>query len=74
MHYILAANPSTETLSLDCLRSRAKRRGYRVQIDRASGGTTFTLYDARLRRPISGLDHVPLNKIADAIEMARINT
>jgi hypothetical protein len=69
MIYLLPAHPATPGLSLSCLRSRARRAGYRVARDRYAG--TFSLIDARLRLPLLGLDHVGLSEIANAVESAR---
>jgi len=69
MLYVLPADPASPLVSLPNLRSRAKRRGYRISYDRNTGA--FTLVDSHLRRPIVGLEHVGLPEIANAIEATR---
>jgi hypothetical protein len=64
--YILAANPTTPTISLPCLRQRARRLDYRIASDRYAD--TYSLIDAKLQLPVSGLEHVGLATIANAIE------
>lgn len=67
MIYFVPSNPASPPVTLPCLRSRARRAGYRVAADRYA--PTFSLVDARLRRPLLGLDHVGLNDIARAVEV-----
>lgn len=71
MNYFIPADPSNPAMSLPRLRGRARRTGYQVARDRYSN--TFSLIDARLHRPLLGLDHVALPEIARAIEAARSN-
>jgi hypothetical protein len=70
MIYFVPENPASPVLSLSCLRSRARRAGYRIQADHGQAGT-FSLFDARLHLPIAGLDHVGLAEIARAVEAVR---
>jgi hypothetical protein len=67
--YLLPCDTATPIISLPCLRSRAKRAGYRIARDRYT--ETYSLIDARLHIPLLGLDHVGLPEIANAIEAAR---
>jgi hypothetical protein len=69
MNYLLPADPATPICSLPCLRSRARRAGYRIARDRYA--ETFSLIDTRLRVPLLGLDHVELSAIARAVEAAK---
>jgi hypothetical protein len=68
MIYFIPENPTSPPVPLSRLRSRARRKGYRIQTDRC-GGETFSLFDARLRVPLAGLDHVGLAEIARAVEI-----
>jgi hypothetical protein len=67
--YVIPGDPARPILSLPRLRSRAKRVGYRIARDRYAN--TWSLFDARLRVPLVGFDHVDLAKIARAVETAR---
>jgi len=67
--YILPNNPSNPPLSLSCLRSRARRLGYRILGDRYSG--THSLIDTQTGLPLTNLDHVTLITIANVIEEVR---
>jgi hypothetical protein len=67
--YLLPANPTSPLVSFSALRQRAKRLDYRIFGDRYA--ETFTLVDTRLGLPVSGLEHVGLPIIANAIESAR---
>ena len=73
MNYFIPADPSNQAMCTTTarLRGRARRTGYQVARDRYSN--TFSLIDARLHRPLLGLDHVALPEIARAIEAARSN-
>jgi hypothetical protein len=68
MMYFLPADPSSPPSSLKRLRERARRAKYLIAADHYTG--TFSLIDARLRRPLVGLEHVGLPEIANAIEAA----
>jgi hypothetical protein len=68
MMYVVPADPTSPVVSLSCLRSRARRAGYRIARDRYR--ETFSLIDDRLRVPLLGLDHVALIEIAHALEVA----
>ena len=69
MIYVLPKNPASPPVSLSCLRSRARRCGYRIASDRYS--ETYSLIDARTGLPLAALDHVALHTIADVIEVVR---
>jgi hypothetical protein len=69
MHIILPANPTSGSFQLNSLRARARRRGYWITHDRHAG--TWSLVDADLRRPLVGLQNVPLIDIARAITAPR---
>ena len=69
MIYVLPADPSSPPSSLKCLRERARRAKYLIAADHYTG--TFSLIDARLRRPLAGLEHVDLPAIAHAIEQLK---
>ena len=67
MLYILPRDPTTSPpVSLKTLRERARREHYLIATDRTTG--TFSLVDARLHRPIAGLEHIDLPSIACAID------
>jgi hypothetical protein len=65
MHYIVPADPTSNSFRLSSLRARAKRRGYWITRDRHAG--TWSLIDVDLRRPLVGLQNVGLVEIARAI-------
>jgi hypothetical protein len=67
--YVLPTDPVYPPVSFSALRQRAKRLGYRIHGDRYAG--TYTLIDKQLSLPISGLEHVALPIIANAIEAVR---
>jgi hypothetical protein len=67
MIYFLKAAPAS-AISLNLLREQAGRAGYLIACGR---GSTFSLIDARLHRPLIGLDHVTLAEIARAVEIIR---
>jgi hypothetical protein len=69
MIYLIPADPAIPSISLACLRSRAKRAGYRIARDRYA--PTFSLIDGRVGVPLHGLDHVSLGAIAQALDKAR---
>lgn len=69
MNYALPADPASPTVSLACLRMRARRVGFLIAADRYA--PTFSIVDARLRRPLAGLDHVSLGEVARAINTVR---
>jgi hypothetical protein len=71
VNYILPSNPTSPPVSLSCIRSRARRKGYRVVFDRST--QTYSLVDARLSLPLLGLDRVELVEIARAVESVRTN-
>jgi len=67
--YIVPTDPTRPLVSFSALRQRAKRLGYRIASDRYS--ETYSLIDARTGLPLTALDHVALNAIADVIEVVR---
>lgn len=69
MIYIVPSDPSSPTVSFSALRQRARRLGYGIHSDRYND--TYTLVDRQLSLPISGLEHVGLPVIANAIEAVR---
>ncbi len=69
MLYVIPQNPASQTSSLSRLRSRARRVGFFIERHRHC--ETWSLIDARLRLPLSGLDRVGLAEIAAAVETAR---
>jgi hypothetical protein len=67
--YILPTDPTRAPVSFPALRQRANRLGYRIFSDRYA--ETYSLIDAKLHLPVSGLEHVGLAMIANAIEEVR---
>ena len=51
------------------LQAKARRLGYSITQD--ANGETFSLLDGRLRRPITGLEHVELEQISAALACVR---
>ena len=70
-HYIIPADPRSRGLKLGSLHARVRRHGYWITHDRHAG--TWSLVDADLRRPLVGLQSVPLIDIARAITAPRGN-
>jgi hypothetical protein len=68
--YLVPTDPTTPLISFSALRQRAKRLGYRILSDRYA--ETFSLIDAKLNLPISGLEHVAIHIIANVLEAARV--
>jgi len=65
MHYIVPADPTSGSLKLKSLRTRAKRRGYWITHDRHAN--TWSLIDADLQRPLVSLQNINLIDIVRAI-------
>jgi hypothetical protein len=68
--YIVPTDPTRPLVSITCLRARARRLDYRIIADRYA--ETFTLIDAKLHLPVSGLEHVTIHTIANVLEAARV--